>query len=323
MGFDYPWVLLLLVVILPLLWAFRRSELFTRSVVYQFRSTPPTLMYFRLRYLCAGLFVVSLILAGAGPYREPQQTADYLFLVDTSRSMQARNSCAEPTFLDRAKHVMQDIMEGIPEARFGIVAFDRLTFPITQMTFSRSYLRSVMNNGLFVGMTYRATNTDMLNALRVIAIKKQTLPELYRNVNHVILFSDGNLEDEDWRQHLEQPLRDLTAAGITIQVVGIGNAIETPVPVTNQDDVCQDTLSVMDDKIVRIPLRSDILQVVATGSQGQYFNESQTGDLINYLREATLVDVPEGMQFGTEQHIAISWMLLIVAVIALFGLFLL
>lgn len=323
MGFDYPWVFLLVIVLVPLIWALRRSESFTTRLVHQFKSDPPSRTWFRLRYVFAVIFTGSLLVTGAGPYMEPQQTGDYLFLVDTSRSMQARLSCEHPTFLDRAKKVMQDIITGVPEARFGIVVFDRFTFPITQLTYSHSYLESVINNALFIGMTYRATDTDLINALKVIAARKQTMPKLYNNVEHVILLSDGHLEDEEWRQHLEQPLKDLLGAGITLLVVGIGNTVDTPVPLTDQQDICSDELIVIDGKTIRIPFRSDILQVIATGSQGEYFEEADTGELIRYLRDETLADVPAGVQFGEEQRKSIGWVFLVPAAVALFGLFLL
>lgn len=323
MGFDYPWVFLLLLAVLPLVWVLRRSELLTRRIVHLFRSVPPPLRYFRSRSVLAVSFTASLLTAGAGPYLEPTRTADYLFLVDTSRSMQARESCAEPTFLDRAKNVMQDVIEKIPEARFGIVAFDRLAFPVSQLTYSHAYLDSVINNGLFIGMTYRATDTELFNALKVIAAKKRALPDLYENVENVILLSDGHLDDEEWRQNLEQPLQDLLGAGITLLVVGVGNPAETPIPMTDQAGVCEDKLTEVNGTVVRIPLRSDILQAVATGTHGHYFEERQTGELVDYLKEQTNTEVTANLRFGEDQRKNIGWVLLVPAAAALFGLFLL
>ena len=323
MGFDYPWVLALFIIIVPLVWALRKSGTVTRTILLKFRSSPPTSRYFRLRNLCTILFTVALLLVGAGPYIEPQQTADYLFLVDTSRSMHARNSCDEPTFLDRAKNVMFDVMEDVPEARFGIVAFDRLAFPVTQLTFNHSYLLSAITNGVFVGMTYRATDTDLFNALQVIAAKKQTMPELYGNVETVVLLSDGHLDEEDWRQNMEQPMKDLLATGITLLVVGVGNPVDTPIPVTDIDEVCSAALTEIDGKTIRIPLRKDILQTIAVGGQGEYFDESTTGELVNYLRDRTLKEVDDDVQFGTDQRKNIGLMFLYPATLALAGLLLL
>lgn len=323
MGFDYPFILWLLLALLPLGWAMRKSERLTRDIVRRFHSSPPSVRYFRLRSLLAALFAGTLIVAGAGPYIEPSRTADYLFLVDTSRSMQARYSCEEPTFLDRAKNVMRDVAAAVPEGRYGIFAFDRLAFPISQMTYNHAYLDAVINNGLFIGMTYRATDTELFNALEVIADKKQDLPEMYGNVRHVILLSDGHLDDNEWRGNLEQPLQRLAAAGISVHAVGIGNPAETPIPITDQQGLCRDQLTEANGRTVRIPLRSDVLQAIATGSQGHYYEERQTGELIRFLRENTLLEVNGEAGFGQDQRRDIGWALLLPASAALFGLLLL
>ncbi len=320
MGFDYPWVLTLLIIIVPLIWALRKSGYITRTIVQRFRSAPPAYRYFHLRYLFAIVFTGSLVVAGAGPYVEPAQTADYLFLVDTSRSMQARNSCDEPTFLDRAKNVMYDVMAGVPEARFGVVAFDRLTFPVTQLTYNHTYLKSAISKGVFVGMTYRATDTDLINALEVVAAKKRTMPQLYEHVEYIILLSDGYLDDEEWRQQMEQPMKDMLAAGITLLVVGIGNPADTPIPVTDMEDVCSETLTEIDGRTVRIPLRKDILQAMANAGQGKYYEEAGTGELVSYLREQSLNNVVGEARFGEEQRKNVGWVLLVPATMALLGL---
>jgi len=323
MGFDYPVVFLLAIALVPLLWILVQSEALTRKTLLQFKSPPPSTGYFRLRLVFAVVFMASLILTGAGPYIEPRHTGDYLFLVDTSRSMSARLSCEDPTFLDRAKNVMEDVMDGVPEARFGVLVFDRLTFPVTQLTYDHAYLRSVINNALFIGMTYRATDTNLINALAVVAEKKQSIPQLYKDVEYIVVLSDGHLDEEDWRQGLEQPLQALLDSGITTLVVGIGNSVDTPIPEADQNGNCVDKLTEIDGKTIRIPLRTDILQSVAMGTQGLYFEEGQTNQLISYIRQETLTEVKDDAQFGLEQRNKIGWIFLFPAVAALFGLFLL
>jgi hypothetical protein len=215
------------------------------------------------------------------------------------------------------------VIVAVPEARYGIVAFDRLAFPITQLTYDHTWLDAVMEKALFVGMAYRATDTEMMNALSALAEKKQALPDLYQNVRYVVMLSDGHLNEEDWRQNLEQPLKDLEAADITLLVVGIGNPVETPVPLLDENGVCSGTMAELNGNPVRIPLRSDILQAVANGTQGVYYDEAGTGDLINDLRDEALVEVTGQERFGEQQRRNISTVFLFPATAALFGLFLL
>jgi len=205
MGFDYPWAFLFLFALVPVFLVLRRSELRTKDVLTALKNAPPAERYFGLRYALISLFICSLVIVGSGPYWKPHSTGDLVFLVDTSRSMQARHTCAEPTFLDRSKSLIRDVLSGVPEGRFGIVAFDRLAFPVTQLTYDHAYLNEALDNALFIGMTFQATRTDLGNALSVIARKKRSLPQIYGKVRYAILLSDGYLDDSGWRESLEQP----------------------------------------------------------------------------------------------------------------------
>ena len=144
------------------------------AAIYKGRS--PHSRYYRARYILAGLFFGSMTMVAARPYIESGRTGDLLFLVDVSRSMHARHSCGDMTFLDRAKNVMSDVLVGVPEARFGIFAFDRFAFPITHLTRDRTYLYEVIEQGVHVGLTFEATRTELANALSVVAMKKARFP---------------------------------------------------------------------------------------------------------------------------------------------------
>lgn len=321
MGFELPWSLLLFAVTIPLLLVIRRSERISGDILGRLRSRPPRRRRFAIRCALAMTFAGSLVIVAASPYTEPRATGDFIFLSDTSRSMEARNSCAEPTYLDRSKDVIRDVLNGVPEARFGIVAFDRLAFPVTQMTYDHSYLDEVLSNGLFIGMSYRATGTDLGNALSVVAQKKRTLPDLYGNVHHVILLSDGYLDVPEWQGELAQPFNDLRQADISVLAVGIGNQAETPIPITTQDEECRKELIEVDRKTVRIPFKPDVLKRIAVETHGEYFAEGQTEDLIGFIRKALTV-APANTSFNEEQRTGIGWVFLIPATVGLFGFYL-
>ena len=74
--------------------------------------------------------------------------------------MEARQSCREPTLMQRSRLVMRRVLAGMPDARFGIMAFERLAFPVTQMTYDHGYLAEVIEHGLFVGLIYERTATQ-------------------------------------------------------------------------------------------------------------------------------------------------------------------
>lgn len=318
MHFEFPWAFLCLAVLPPLFWAMRRGRRRTLETAATYRSRAPGKWYFTARMALATVFIVALVTTGARPYFNLEKTGDFLFLADVSRSMQARQSCGEPTFLERSRRVMRDIVAGIPEGRFGIVAFDRFAFPITQMTHDRDYIGEVIEHGVHIGLTFQATDTEIANALSVVADKKRKLPGSYGRVRHVILLSDGFVEG-DFRRRMQDPVQELKDAGIQVIAVGIGNPGETPI-MEIENGKCLNQHIEIDGQTVMIPLRDDILKYIASQTKGQYFAEGDTGKLVRLLRSDMVEALPDDTGLEGGMHRDISRIFLILATLALAGL---
>ncbi len=320
MNFEFPFALILLG-ILPLVFhVMRRGERTTTQVASIYRAQSPARSYYKLRYVLAGLFLGSITMVAARPYIESGRSGDVLFLVDVSRSMDARHSCGDMTFLARAKNVMRDVITGIPEARFGIIAFDRFAFPITHLTRDRTYLDDVIEEGIHIGLTFEATRTELANALLVAAAKKNRLPDIYGNVSDIILLSDGHIGG-DYTRSLREPLQGLREAGLRMLAVGIGNPGETPI-MSMEREQCANEFIELDGKVVNIPLRDDILKHIATETNGQYFAEADTENLLRVLRN-NLAQVEDNQTIAGGRHRRdISTVFLLIASLALFGLIL-
>ena len=321
MGFAFPEAFVLLVVVPPLLWVLWRGERHAQGSLSAFHARAPGRWHFISRAVLTALFIASLVAVGARPYTESRATGDFLFLADVSRSMNARYSCGEPTFLDRSKKVMREVLAKIPEGRFGIIAFDRLAFPITQMTFDHAYLEEVIDHGLFVGLTYQSTATKIGNALAVVAGKKNRLPEIYGNVSHVILLSDGHVGGSPLRR-FQPALEELRNTGIKILSVGIGNPGDTPIPARAPGGACTRDLAGAKGQPVLIPLRDDILSIIAAGTRGKYFSEGATQSLVRFLRENGLRNIAQGAAADKKQRRDASFWFLVLGTLAAFGLFL-
>ncbi len=319
-GFAFPEAFGLIVVVAPLIWVLWRGERRARSALRAFHAPAPGRWHFISRAALAALFIASLAAAGARPYTETRSTGDFLFLVDVSRSMNARYSCGEPTFLDRSKKVMREVIAKIPEGKFGIVAFDRLAIPITQMTYDQAYLEEVIEHGLFVGLTYQSTATKIGNALLVVAGKKNRLPEIYGNVSDVILLSDGHVGGS-YQRRFQKAFEALRKTGIKVHAVGIGNPGETPIPARTPGGACTRDLASAEGKTVLIPLRDDILTFIAAGTQGKYFGEGATGALVRFLRENGLRNISRDVVLDKKQRRDASFWFLVFATVAAFGLF--
>lgn len=319
MGFAFPEAFFLVIVLPPLIWVLWRGERQTQTVLGAFHAPALGRWHFVSRTVLVSVFIASLIAIGARPYSESRSTGEFVFLVDVSRSMNARYSCGEPTFLDRTKKIMRDVIAQIPEGKFGIVAFDRLAIPITQMTYDHAYLDEVMEHGLFVGLTYESTATKIGNALSVIAGKKNRLPEYYGKVSHVVLLSDGHVGGS-YQRRLRRPVEELRKVGIKIHAVGIGNPGETPVPAHKPDGPCTREFASADGKPVLIPLREDILTFIAAGTQGRYFGEGATEELVAFLRGNGLRKIARDAVLDKRQRRDASLGFLVLGVFGAFGL---
>jgi Ca-activated chloride channel family protein len=318
MYFEFPDALLLVSVLPFLYWVLKRGEARTTQTAGIYKGVPPQKWFYNVRFLLICLFTGSITLVAARPYIESGKTGDLVFLVDVSRSMDARHSCGDLTFLNRSKNIMKNVIAGLPEARFGIIAFDRFAFPVTHMTRDQDYLREVIDQAVHIGLTFEATRTELANALNVTAEKKIRLPQIYGNVKHVILLSDGHISG-DYVRNLSQPLKQLRDAGISILAVGVGNPGETPIMNTDRDQ-CTNEFIETDGKVVFIPLRDDILKYIATESKGLYFAEGDGAGLLRYLKAGlTQVETADATAGGRYRR-DVSLMFLLTGTIAMFGL---
>ena len=316
MGFDYPAAFIFLLALVPALWILVRGIRRSDNVARLYKDKVPSKNYKIIKSACLVVLLASLVTAGARPYLEPLRTGDYLLMSDISRSMMARNFCSEPTFLDRSREIMHEILNEVPEGRFGIMVFARLAFPITQMTFDHRYLHEVIDNGLRVGMIFEATSTSLPNSLSEFARKKATYPDFYGNVQYILLFSDGYMEG-DWRNELARAMEDLRQTDIKVIAIGIGNPGETPIPRVVREECFDDYLQ-YNGRTLRIPLQDDLMKFIATETGGEYFGEGNIDELVRFMREETLVAAGNETGFTIEQQRDISWIFLLSATIAAF-----
>jgi hypothetical protein len=319
MYFEYTKILLLLVLLIPVFFLLRRSKTRAQNFARVYKANAPVKLYFLLKNIFVFTFLTSMIAVAARPYIESNQSGDFLFLVDVSRSMDARQTCGDLTFLERSKVVMRKILDEMPEARFGIVIFDRFAFPITQMTSDFEYLNEVIDEGIHIGMTFEATKTELANSLEVIADKKLRLPDIYGNVKKVILLSDGYVSGA-YRRRFAEPLEKLRSNGISVSTVGVGNPSETPI-IAVERDICTTQHIEMDGETVFIQLRDDVLKFIASESQGKYYSEGDTDTLITDIRsglEFIETDNPTG-QYRRDM----SFLFMVTGSIGLFGMLLL
>ncbi len=319
MGLGFSGALVLLLALPVLLWMVWSGARRREHLAQAFHATPPARWRGPARMVLVAVFLGSIAIAAAKPFVWSGKGGDFLLVTDVSRSMEARYSCAEPTFLDRAKTTMRRIIDELPEGRFAIVAADRLTFPISPLTYDRAYLDEVIENGLFVGMTYEATGTDLGNALATVAQKKRDLPDVYGGVNQIVLLSDGHVEG-DYARSLRGPLEALNDQGIRVVAVAVGNRSETPI-VGGGRERCSDVYLASGGRRVTIPMRTDILQHIAEQTGGLLATEAGVDEIVAFLRAEGLTEI--GAEGVGRQRRDVSPVFVALATVGFLGLVLL
>lgn len=315
MNFEYTKILYLLLILVPVFFVLNHSNNLSVKFASVYKGKAPSNSYFVLKYIFAFMFIGSMVAVAARPYVESKRSGDFLILVDVSRSMDARQSCGDLSFLDRSKVVMRKILKDVPEGRFGVFIFDRFAFPVTQMTTNLEYLNDVINDGIHIGMTFEATKTELANSLEVIADKKVRLPEIYGNVKNVVLLSDGYVSGA-YRRRFSEPLVKLRNAEIKINVVGVGNTSETPI-ISFERGICTNQHFELDGETVFVQLRDDVLKFIASESQGKYYAEGDIENLVIDLNQS--LELLEDGNTGDFYRRDMSIWFLIFGSIGLFG----
>ncbi len=313
---EFPLALLLLPVAFAVAVIMQRSFRDATGTAAALQGSAPRQSWYAARIVFVVVFLAAMTVVAARPYVAYSQTGSYLLVVDVSRSMQARFACSEPTFLDRARRVMRQTIESVPEAEFGIVAFDRFAFPVTHMTSDQAYLGDVVENGLYVGLMLDATQTQIANALTVVADKMERLPDALGDVTHVVVLSDGHVTGA-FERRLQSPLQRLKDRGVRVSAVGIGNPEPTPIADNRNGQCINEAIEVNGERVL-IPLRSDILKVIATEGAGSYYTEREAGALSSALRDG-LTPALAGTDSASTPRRDVSGVFVAIATFALLG----
>ncbi len=183
---------------------------------------------------------------GSAPAGETEETEDILFLIDTSRSMDAKD--VAPTRLDRAKRAIENFVIAHPLGRIGIVAFAGEAYLQCPATGDRDIFDDVLRS---LDTSVIATpGTDIGSALTETA----SAFGAKEGRRTVILITDG----EDLEGRGVEVARDLAREGVVIHTVGIGGARGA----TLRDNTGGEVVTRLDEKTLR---------AIAVAAGGEYF----------------------------------------------------
>lgn len=276
MRFDYPWLLLLLLLLIPGWWLWQRSVRKRKERMRRFAESAFTEKIFvgnnpRLRRWHFILFFsgcILLILAATAPKipggKENVKISgiDVMIVLDVSNSMRAND--LQPSRLDRAKLALQNVMSQMSGDRFGIVVFAGHPFvslPISddpnaaQMMLSSISTQNVSVQGTAIG--------------EAISLASESFPPLEKNENRgraIILISDG----ENHEDNAAKAAGEAAANGIIVCSIGIGTPEGGKIPELDEKGVFKSYKRDRDGNEIVTRLDETGLKEIAKEGQGIY-----------------------------------------------------
>jgi Ca-activated chloride channel family protein len=223
-------------------------------------------------WLAVGLALAVLALARPqwGRIDEPSfdQSREILIALDLSRSMMTPD--VKPTRLDRAKLLIQSLLDHLSGERVGLIDFSGTAFLQAPLSADYEILGEFLPSLGPDFMPEGGTNYGALLDTAAAAFSEGSGADRY-----LIILSDGGATDEGWRGHL----RPLTDKGVRVIGLGLGTAAGALIP-----DGAGGFVKDENGAVVMARLESETLRELADKTGGAYRDASGWIDLPALLR---------------------------------------
>jgi Ca-activated chloride channel family protein len=289
MSFAWPYLLVLLLLPVALLgWELThrrrlasrtrpkilRAEAGPRSLKLASLEAAPTTTNSKPRYwLCAGLALAVFAIARPqwGRLEEPvfDQSREILLAIDLSRSMLTPD--VKPSRLDRAKLLIQSLLEKLAGERVGLVVFSGTAFLQSPLSADYEILREFLP----------ALNPEFLpeggsNYGALIEAALQAFGSSSSADRFLVILSDGEATDDEWKSRAEE----LTRKGIRVIGLGVGTTAGGMIP-----DAAGQFVKDERGAVVMSKLESATLQQLARDTNGVYRDASAWVDVAALVSE--------------------------------------
>ena len=234
-------------------------------------------------WLCVGfaLCIGALARPQWGRIEEPvfDQSREILLAIDLSRSMLAPD--VRPSRLDRAKLLIQSLLEKLAGERVGLVVFSGTAFLQSPLSADYEILREFLPA---LGPEFLPEGGSQYGALLDTAL--QAFSATTSADRFLVILSDGEATDENWRTGTDEKgrefsrIEELKKKGVRVIGLGVGTAAGAMIP----DGTGQ---FVKDDRgaVVLSKLESGTLQELAQATNGVYRDASAWVDVAALVAE--------------------------------------
>ena len=229
--FQQPWMLLLLLVVLPLAGVLRHARR-RRRVVLEEMGTGELPPFARWRDWSRLAALVLMVIALARPGFDPQRHSvsqsgrDVVFVLDVSRSMLAED--ASPNRLEAAKNGIRDALDAFSTERVGLVIYAGSSNILCPLTYDYNFVRYMLDQA-----TTRAV--DFGGTILLSAVEKSidsVLMEGRGGMHDLVVLTDG----EEHGAQNERVAELLEENGVGLLLVGIGDpSAGSRIPVTDSE----------------------------------------------------------------------------------------
>jgi Ca-activated chloride channel family protein len=240
------------------------------------KRSSPLPRWLSLVFLLAACISITLAIArpqgDAGTRTEKSLGRNVLIALDLSRSMRVND--VKPDRLGRAKMIIFELMEAMPNERFGIIGFAGSAYTYAPLTTDHVAVRETVEQ---INETWAPTGGSDLGAAIRLAI--QTLKETGQKNNALVILSDGEIHDN---RHADL-LIEARESGVYILAVGIGTEDGDYVP---NPDFPSGRMVDRSGQPVISRLHPDVLQQLATETKGRYALATSGSDITSMIKSA-------------------------------------
>lgn len=246
-------------------------------------------------FLKGGLLVLSLlliVLAVARPQvglrreRAQRKGIDVMLLLDTSLSMEARD--AQPSRLEAAKLAAANLVNRLPNDRFGMVVFAGDAHVYCPLTVDHDAVQMFLES-IETGSSPQP-GTSLAGAIREAAADLAKSESKHRAI---VVLSDGEDHGSDTVPTAERAVRETAA---TVQVVGLGTPEGDPIPLVDEDGNLRGFKQDSRGQTVVTRLDEKALRDLARVGKGTYYRAGDQG-AVDEL--ASRLEALEGAQVGS------------------------
>lgn len=272
LDFENSEYLIGLLLLAPLVWLLLRTLKWKRQISAKLGSSSmleALIPGYRINQEKSRTYVILLALALAvfslANLRSPSRHGkgvkgngiDVMVALDVSKSMLSEDE--KPSRLDKAKHLIASLAQGLDNDRVGLIVFagePELQMPLTD---DPSAIKMFLENASPDLVPVQGTN--IRDALRASSIGMNTHE---RKCKAVVLITDG----EDHEDEAVGAAKDLSQTGATIYTVGIGSSDGSPIMDPETGSYKKDSHG----NVIISKLNESLLKQIASVGGGQYFH---------------------------------------------------